>query len=229
MTILSFKFNADGLISKLEQLQRDYQAAPAILQAAHEELALMTAERAAALLEQSEVGRPSARTGRLEEAIVDPSDYRATPTGFQLGIEEFLEASTRRGSHQGYWRMIEFTGVQAFDTEAAFTENYDRSGPYTRPGEGSGQPFMPQFSGAAALEQFSTDRRFGAFSADSVTRQVHIASRSAYHPFERAAASLTAGEVFEVYRAAFARRGISLTSTNLGNRGIYVNGDRITA
>lgn len=225
MALLNFRFNADGLIAKLEKLEREFERAPEILQEANLELARMTAQRALAILEESEIGRPSARRGTLEAALVDPEDYVATTAGFQLGIETFLESRTQREGHQGYWRMIEFTGVQAFTAEATFTQNYDRSGPYTAPGAGSGQPFMPQFGEFLYRGSGNPDDA----PRPAWIREVHIAGRAAYHPLARAGASLTKAEIFEIYKAAFARAGISLTGTNLGSRGAYVDESRITA
>lgn len=224
MPILNFRFNADGLIAKLEKLGREFERAPAILEEANLELAKLTAERAEQILLSSEIGRPGARRGVLEEAIIDPQDYRATAYGFQLGIESFLEARTEREGHQGYWRMIEFTGVQSFTTHATFTQNFDRSGPYTAPGAASGQPFMPQFYDFLYRGVGGKDN-----VEPSWMREVTIASRAAYHPFARAGASLEKAEIFEIYRNAFAKRGISLTGTNLGSRGAYLDEARITA
>ncbi len=218
MALLNFSFNADGLIQKLQALQRDYQHAPEALMAAHETLALATAEKAVAILKSKEVGRRPV-TNVLEEVYVDPENRRVTYVGFELGIAEFLDARTGdRGTP--YWRMIEETGVTGFTRVAAFTENVDRSGPYTAPGGAEGQRFMPTVK---TWEAHGGQPNFGALPSE--WRRVVVASRPAYHPLADAAQDLMSNRaaIFEIYREAFARIGISLASTRLGNRGVYLN------
>lgn len=115
-----------------------YQA----LKQANTDAAIVVQEGMAARLRQN-IGIREQRPGeRLANALTDRRNREVFANTFSVGLTHWLDRSPAKL----YYRRIEEGDTATFTARILFTNNGDLSGPYSKPGDGTGHMRMRQFN-----------------------------------------------------------------------------------